>query len=154
MKALLKICVAACVMAAVTATAQTTPAESEQQAQQAAERRQAVMTLISWTMAPIGAMLRQDIPFDASLAKNQADRMEQLFSMLPELFRVDTSGFDTETRALDAIWSNWDDFVRAANHTTGAARMASGAAMTGNQQAVMQALGSLNCGGCHDPFRD
>jgi len=74
--------------------------------------------------------------------------------MIPDVFRMDTSGSELVTEALDDIWSNTDDFNGKA--ATVAERASALAAATGQGAgAAMKAFGAMGgaCKSCHDEYR-
>ena len=145
--------------AALCATALVVPnaalaASAEERAQTAVETRQGLLKVIVSYFGPIVGMAREQIPYDAEVVRNNAEKVALLAPMIPDVFRMDTSGTDLETEALDGIWSNTDDF--AAKAATVAERASALAAATADGQgAAMQAFGALggSCKACHDEYR-
>lgn len=149
--------IALCSMtAASTAVAQNAPPTPEEQAQQAAELRQSVFKLLGWNMAPLGAMLRNRMPFDAAVAQKSAMRIEQLAPMIPDAFRHDTRQFKVKSEARDIIWTRKSDFESKADGLLKAAGALTAAARSGDKAATLKAAGAVGkaCGSCHDDFRD
>ena len=129
--------------------AQPSPAE---QAAAATENRQAVFKLLSVANGPLGGMAR-GAPFDAAAAKQAAERIKMLAGMIPELFAMDTTSYDVDTRAADTIWSSKADFDQLAQDlVTGADAFLASATAENLRQAFGQNIGS-KCGACHDRFR-
>ena len=131
------------------------PATPEEQARAAVELRQGLFKLMGWNMAPLAAMLRNKMPFDAAVAQKSADRMEHLSQMIPDVFQADTRQFKIETEALEGIWTGKSDFNAKAAEMNKAAAALSAAAKTGDKAATLKAAGVLGkaCGSCHDTFR-
>src|SRR5262245_51114858 len=100
--------------------AQNPPPTPEQQAQAAAETRQGLFKLISFNMAPLAGMLRNQ-PFDAAVAQKSAMRIEQLAPMIPDVFEADTTKFTVKTRARAAVWNSKADFLGKADELAKAA---------------------------------
>jgi len=142
---------------AISAYAQNTPPTPEERAVTAVETRQAVFKLLGYNMAPITAMSRGEMEFDASLAERNALRIEALAPMIVELFEaVDTRQYDVYTRAMPGVWDNMDDFRElAGNLESAAATFAETAAGGDGMQTIgaVRAFGSA-CGNCHEPYRD
>jgi cytochrome c556 len=148
---------AVCSMAVVAAVAQTqAPPTPQEQAQSALEVRQSIFKLQGWNMAPLGAMARNRIPFDAAVVKLRAERIAHTAAMISDAFQADTREFELETEALDRIWENKDAFNGKASDLVKAANDLAAAAAGGDQGATMQAIGALGqaCGSCHDDFRE
>lgn len=134
------------------AVAQPAPPTPEQQAANAVSTRQAVFKLISWNMGPMGGMLRT-APYDAAVVRTNAQNIANLAPMIPGLFASDTTAFDVETRAADAVWTSKDDFDAKAAALIEAANAVVAAA--DDEAAAKAAIGALGgaCGSCHDTYR-
>jgi cytochrome c556 len=138
------------------AVSQDAPATPEDQAKEAILTRQGLFKLMGWQMAPLGAMLRNKMPFDAAVAQKSAQRMEALSAMIPDAFAMDTRKFTgTKTGALEGVWASKADFTAKANEMNKAAAALSAAAKTGDKAATLKAAGAVGkaCGSCHDDFR-
>ena len=129
-----------------------TPAE---RAAAAVELRQGLYQLLFFNLRPIGAMA-QGAPFDAELAERNARRIAALAPMIPDVMATDTRRFNTDTRALDRIWDNMDDFNEKAQALMDNANAFADAAATGNRGTAMRAFRALggSCGNCHDDYRE
>lgn len=145
--------VVACAILACTATA---GAELNQdQAKRAVETRQSVLHLMGWNMAPLGAMARDRIAFDAARVETNASRLLALSQMMADAFAADTRANDVTTEALDVIWEQPDDFAARIQDTIDASNGLVSATATGDEGAMREAIGALgsSCGSCHDDFR-
>lgn len=138
------------------AIAQNAPATPEEQATKAVHLRKANFDLIEWNFTPIGAMLKNQKPFDAALVAKNSARIETLASMIPELFEFDTRKFSVETRAREAAWSSAADFKTKSDELSKAVAALTTAAKGGDKKAFQQAAGAVGkaCGACHDNFRE
>jgi cytochrome c556 len=136
--------------------AQDAPASPEEQAQQAVDLRQSVFRLIGWNFGPVGAMLKNKMPFDAAVVAKSAGRIEMLAPMIPEVFQTDTRKFQLKTRAREGIWTNKSEFQGKADDLAKAAAALTTAAKSGDKKATMQAAAAVGkaCGACHDNFRE
>ncbi len=142
-----------CLMAALGLTSSIVHADDEQ-AQRAIETRQGLLKVVGYYMGPLVGMAREQIPYDADMMKANAEKIAQLVPMIPDVFRMDTSGSELVTEALDDIWSNTDDFNGKA--ATVAERASALAAATGQGAgAAMKAFGAMGgaCKSCHDEYR-
>ena len=140
-------------MAALGLTSSIVHADDEQ-AQRAIETRQGLLKVVGYYMGPLVGMAREQIPYDADMMKANAEKIAQLVPMIPDVFRMDTSGSELVTEALDDIWSNTDDFNGKA--ATVAERASALAAATGQGAgAAMKAFGAMGgaCKSCHDEYR-
>ncbi len=143
--------VLACTLS-LTATAEgPTPAE---QAQAAADTRQGMFKIVVRYFGPIVGMARGQIPFDAEVVEYNANKINQLAQMSPDLFKQDTSGFELDTEALPGIWTNPEDFSAKANALIETSAALAAAASEGKGPA-MKAFGKVGgaCKGCHDEYR-
>lgn len=158
MNRLLRIGTAATLaLASTLALSQGAPPSPEAQAKSAIENRQAVFKLISSQVGPVNALMRnQSAPFDAALVARNAERIQVLAGMIPELFERDTREFKTlNTVALDGIWNSQADFKTKSDALASAAGKVAAAAKTGDRAATTAAAGEIGraCGSCHDAFR-
>lgn len=148
---------AVCSVAAVSvALAQRGPMTPEQRAEAMVKVRQGLFEVQSYAFAPVGAMLRNQAPFNAEVAATAAKRIEMTSSMIPDVFKMNTSKFTgIKTRALDGIWTSEADFDQKARDLNQAAMNLEMAAMGGDKAQTMQAAVAVGkaCGACHDQFR-
>ena len=126
----------------------------DEAAQRAIDTRQGLLKVVGAYMGPLVGMAREQIPYDAATVEKNASAIAALTPMIPDMFRLDTSGSGLESGSLDDIWENWDDF--AAKAATSAERAQAMAAAAGDQGAAMKAFGALggSCKGCHDEYRE
>jgi len=134
------------------------PPSPEAQAKSAIETRQGLFKLLANQNGPITAMLlRNTRELDAAVVARNAERMQTLAGMIPELFALDTRQFkDIKTAALDGIWTGSADFKAKADAMANYAGALAAAAKTGDKDAMKKAaqdLGPKGCGGCHDNYR-
>lgn len=128
--------------------------EEVERAQAVADTRQGLLKVVVSYFGPIVGMAREQIPYDAEVVKNNAEKIATLLPMIHDVFRRDTSSFDLDTEALDDIWGDFDDFSAKATTATQRAQ-ALAAAASENQGAAMKAFGALggSCKACHDNYR-
>jgi cytochrome c556 len=132
------------------------PPSPEAQAKSAIEARQGLFKLIANQNGAIGAMARNQAPFDAEVVARNAGRIKVLAEMAPELFARDTREFKTiKSLALDSIWSSQADFKTKSDALASAADAVVAAAKTGDKAATIAAYANVGkaCGSCHDAFR-
>ena len=144
------------VIAGTLAASSLAYALDQEQAEKAAQVRQAALKLTGWNIGPMGAMAKEEIPYDAERFALHAERIAVLAGMLPEAFQADTRGNPVDTEALDAIWEDFDEFKRLAyaaeNKALTAAAMARNKGF-GDAQAALGELGQA-CKDCHKKFRE
>ncbi len=144
---------AACLLMAAAGMASAQLDQS--QAERAVETRQSVLHLMGWNMAPLGAMVRDRIEFDAARVETNAARLLALAQMMSDAFAPDTRANDVTTEALDVIWEQPDDFSAKIQATIDASNSLVAAAAGGDESAMREAIAGLGstCGSCHDNYR-
>jgi cytochrome c556 len=156
MKRLISIGLSAALSVAIVHAAEPTPPSPDDLAKQSIETRQGLLKVLSFSMGPVGGMLRNRVPFDAAVAEKSATRIAQLGAILPDLFQNDTRKYTgVKTAALDGIWASQADFKSKADDLVKAANELAAAAKGGDKAATLKAAGAVGkaCGNCHDSFR-
>jgi cytochrome c556 len=150
--------IALCALAPVSVVlAQDAPQTPEQQADAAVLTRQGLLKVMGMYMGPLGAMLKQKMPFDAAVAGKSGQHIAELGGMIPDVFTPDTRNKATaKTKAQDGIWTNQADFKAKADDLVKAADALVEAAKGGEKSATMKAAGAVGkaCGACHDNYRN
>ncbi len=142
------ICVTVAMLLSSTALA------ADERTQNAVEARQGLLKVVRSYFGPIYAMAGGHIPYDAEVVEKNANAIAALLPMIPDLFRMDTSGADIPTEALDGIWDNWEDFAGKAEASAEKARaLAAAAADEEAAKAAFRAFGG-SCSACHDDYRE
>lgn len=115
--------------------------------------RKAVMTVQSWNMRPMAAMVKGQQPYDAALFAWYAGVIQSTSFMLPDAFLPGSDKGDT--RARPEIWKNADKFKQAVDRFNSDAAKLVAASKAGTLDAVKGPFGAVakNCGGCHKEFR-
>lgn len=126
-----------------------------EQAQKVTETRQAVLKVIGWNIAPLGAMAQGRIPWDDALFARNAERIAWMTTMIPDAFRADTREHALETEALPGIWEDYARFETLAANAQRSAEHLAKVAQDGDKDAAREAVGALidDCRACHDDFR-
>lgn len=143
-------------IAALIAIVPVAQAMDQQQAEKVNEVRQAVMEVTGWSIAPMAAMAKAEIPYDSKQFQTRAERIAQMQAMAPDAFRPDTRDAVLDTEALDKIWDDFDKFTRLANDARDKAIVARDAAANGGFAQAQEAFVELGkaCKACHDEFRE
>jgi cytochrome c556 len=133
-------------------TANAAPAKTAKQAAQTVEFRQAIFKLVKSNVGALGAMSKGRIPFNAETLQTNGVRIEQLSLMLEDYFATDTSGFETKTEALPAIWKDQADFKSKISDLTKAAVNLKSA----DESQYKSAIGDVfkSCKGCHKGYKE
>ncbi len=128
----------------------------EQSAQASVDTRQGLQKVMGFQMGPLGAMLKNKMPFDAAIAAKNTANIAALASMQPDVFAPDTRKFTLKTKAREGIWTNKSDFDAKSNDLVKAATDAAAAAKSGDKGTTLKAVAGVGkaCGACHDNFRD
>ncbi|TYB81463.1 c-type cytochrome [Maritimibacter fusiformis] len=122
----------------------------------AVEARKSLMQLMAFNLAPIGAMAKDEMPYDAETASTAAGNLLTLSRVsVGPMFPEGSDSFSRDdTRALPEIWDDMAGFSAHLSDLTAAAEAmvtAAGTDLDALKQA-MQPLGGA-CGGCHKDFR-
>ena len=121
------------------------------------ETREDLMKEMGKNLGVLGRMAKGEVDFDATAAQEAADAVNAAAVKVTDdaLWEegTDTMSID-DTRAMPAIWDNYEDFQEK-GATLVAATEAAQAAAGESLQAVQAAMGDLGraCGGCHEDYR-
>ena len=153
-KAIVVGAVAACISSA-TFAAEVKSASSEKHAKAATQYRQAIFQLVRSNMGPLGGMAKGALPFDESVMKTNAVRLEQLADMMSDYMSVDTREFSVETGAKDAIWENFSDVEKKIMALKAASQNLQTVVDAGDESAYRSAIGKIgaSCKSCHDDYK-
>ncbi len=114
--------------------------------------RQKLMQSIGGNMGAIGAILKNNLPYQNNIATHA--RGIQIASMLIEsAFKKRITEGRTDSKP--DIWQKWDKFVAAAHKLRDESRKLAVVVQSGDRAAIgaqVKAVGK-SCGGCHKPFR-
>ena len=122
----------------------------------AVEARQGQFQIMNINIAVLGNMARGNTEYDAATAQAAADNLVAI-SQLDQSFHwpAGTDNFEMDgTRALPAIWENFDDFASIWGDF-GEASVAMAAVAGDGLDAVRGSIGAVGgtCGACHDSYR-
>jgi len=133
------VAVASITLAAVTGTA-------------AIKERQKAMEDILEAMKSLGAIAKNQAPFDAAVVKASAETIANRLNKAAELFPDGSGTGDVETWAKPEIWSDRENFNK--DLETAAAAAVAMQSVT-DEAAFGPALGALGngCKTCHDSYR-
>ena len=128
--------------------------DDQERAQVAVDTRQGLLKVIGYYIGPMVGMARGQIDYDADLVAANAEKMGKLTAMIPDLFKIDTSGSGVASDSLNGIWDNSEDFNNKAAVASQRAFELADAAKEG-KTAFMQAFGAAGgaCKSCHDDYR-
>lgn len=135
--------------------AEVAEAANQKHANAATQYRQAVFQLVRSNMGPLGGMAKGALPFDESVMKTNAVRLEQLADMMADYLAVDTRKFDVDTGAKDEIWADFSAFEKKVAALKTAAQGLQSAVEAGDESAYRGAIGKIgaSCKSCHDDYK-
>jgi cytochrome c556 len=124
--------------------------------QDTVDYRKSVYTIIGWNFAPIGAMMKGEVPFDAAAVARHAQYVEMMSKAAPEGFPKGT-GPDAvkDTEAKPEIWTKSSEFeTKMTNFQQEAAKL-NEVAKTGDEKAIKAQFGKTaeTCKACHKAFK-
>ena len=129
---------------------------SDKQIAAGIKARQSQMQLHAFNLGLLGAMAKEEVPYDAAAASGAANNLAALATLSQAGYWLPGSDSDSVegTRALPAIWASdskvgekGKDFVDAV-----LAMQSSAGTDLGSLQAAMGAVGK-SCGACHEDYR-
>ena len=127
-------------------------AQEEEEVPPAVEYRQSVMSAIANSRAMLSAVVDDEVPYRNHLLAH-AVSLNRLAVITGDIFPAGSGG--DNTRAMDEIWENEEDFKAAVTAFQNASSELLESVYTGDLNAIQDAIGSIGrtCGGCHRPFR-
>ena len=134
----------------------TAASAADRKPEDVVQYRQSVYTIIGWNFAPIGAMVKGEIAFDAAAVARHAQYVEMMSKAAPEGFSKGT-GPDVvkNTEAKPEIWTKWSEFeTKMTNFQQEAAKLAE-VAKAGKEADIKAQFGKTaeTCKACHKEFR-
>jgi cytochrome c556 len=145
-----------CITLAAVASGISGATLAQQKPEDVIKYRKAVMSIQSWHMRPMAAMVKGQRPFDAEVFAFNAQVIGQTARMKGDAFAPGTAKApDVESRAKPEIWSEPEKFKQALDRFQAEASKLVEASKAGNLDAVRPAFGGVAkaCGACHDSFR-
>jgi cytochrome c556 len=116
--------------------------------------RQSAMTLIGWNFAPLSAMVKGKLNWDAKEFALRADRIASLAPQIQEGFaKGSDKGAETDAKA--DIWSNPEDFQGKVTDFIEASKALADIARNGDDAKTKEEFKKLAgaCKSCHDKFK-
>lgn len=123
------------------------------QYEDAIEYRQAAFTLIKGNFGPMGAMVKDKIPFDSKAFAEHAANVAAIAPMADDGF-IDGSDMG-DTKAKAAIWENRADFDEKMSHFQKLSEELAVVAKSGDMDKIKPKFGAVgkSCKACHDDFK-
>jgi cytochrome c556 len=93
-------------------------------------------------------------PFDATVVRRAATRLDIMMEMLPDAFRANTSGFHLKTNARPEIWTDPIGFDLKIHEMQAAVAKLASAAMRRDKDATLMAANATlgACRACHNKY--
>ena len=128
---------------------------SDDSLQDAIDYRTGVMNVLSWNLGPMGAMLKDEIPYDqAAFARHARDLASAAALDVMSGFPDDSVSDDSS--AMSEIWLDWDDFAaKYQDLKEQSAKLAEVAA--GDDKAAVAAQFDATrktCKACHKQYKE
>ncbi|MDH3604743.1 MAG: cytochrome c [Candidatus Tectomicrobia bacterium] len=114
--------------------------------------RQKVMQSIGGHMGAIGAIMKNKLPYEGTIAAH-AQALQMTSTVIEDAFKKEITAGKTDAKP--DIWQDWEKFTAAAKKMGEEAGQLAKVAQSGDMAAVgaqVKALGKA-CGECHKPFR-
>ncbi len=129
-------------------------ADAQNKAADAVHYRQDIMGVIGWNFAPMGAMVKKKIAWDATAFAMRAERLQFLSTQVLEGFQNSASG-GVETDAKADIWNNFDDFKSKLSDFVAESKALNEAAKTGDETKMKDQFKKTadSCKACHDQYK-
>jgi len=131
------------------------PAQAQVKPDDAIRYRTSAYQVLVWNWAPMGAMVRGRVPFDAKAFSQRADRVQVISTMLLEGFPPGTATGTLKTESKPEIWTNFADFQKKMKNFEMAAAELARVAKAGDEAATKAqfAKASETCKACHDLYK-
>lgn len=124
------------------------------QYEDAIKYRQAAFTLVKGNFAPMGAMVKGEMPFDSKAFAEYATNLAAAAGMADDGF-IDGSDMG-ETKAKAAVWENRADFDKKMGEFQKLTGELAVVAQSGDMGAIKPKFGAAakTCKACHDDFKN
>ena len=129
-------------------------AQMQQKPENVIHYRQDVMGLIGWNFAPLGAMVKGKIPWDAKEFALRAERLQWLAPQIAEGFSKGSNA-GAETDAKPEIWTEFEDFQGKLEDYVAEAKALDEAAKGGDETKMREQFKktAAACKACHDKYK-
>lgn len=144
------------IAAASAVLASSAIAQDEDPFADSVEMRHGLMLQMATDLGKVGAMAKEEVPYDAAVASKAAANITAIASVLSMDQFPAGSEYQkaTESFALPALWANQDDFLKKIadlNTAAGAFQTAAGTDLA-SLKTGMEGIGGA-CAACHKAYR-
>jgi cytochrome c556 len=115
-------------------------------------KRDGLMHLIRAERYILQEMLVGKRELDQAEFVRASKSLAAMFSMIPSTFQE--NAMVDYSRAKPEIWENWEDFVAQATELRMIAEEMAATAEIRGAAAAVEMVRQLNCGSCHNPYRE
>jgi cytochrome c556 len=125
-----------------------------QKPEDAVKYRQSVMTVQSFHLGRLAAIVNGRVPFDAKVAQEHAAVLETVTKLAWVGYGQETE--KVKSRSKPEIWMEAAKFKQAQDQLMGEVSKLNVAAKTGNLDQIKASFGNVagSCKACHDAFRE
>ena len=143
------------IVAAMASFGTITNASAQQKPEDVIKYRKSLMGVQSWSMRPIGAMVKGQMPYDKDLVARNAAMLDMTGKMMLEGFAAG-SDKGADTKAKPEVWSDGAKFKSANEAFQAEAAKLADVAKTGDFDKIKVQFGATAkaCSNCHDNFRN
>lgn len=115
--------------------------------------RQNLMSGQRASMASIGDILKNKLPYSTNHIAAHARNISEYAKLIPDAFKKQITAGATDAKP--EIWQNWEDFTAKAKALEKASAKLSTVAASGDMKAIMPQVKALgdSCKACHDSYR-
>ncbi len=147
------ICLGFCGLGALTYAAEAD--DALKRAKKVERLRGSAMHLQAWSVGPMVAMVKGQMPYDAAAFNTRAKRLAALAEMVEELFKEDLRSFALDTESKPEIWDEYAEFSRLAGNLMDSSAKLAMVSASGDKEASGKALTAVadDCKACHDKYK-
>ena len=128
---------------------------SDDSLQEAIDYRSGVMNVFSWNLGPMGAMLKEKIPYDqAAFARHARDLASA--TALDVLSGFPDDSVSDDSAAMSEIWLDWDDFAAKYDDLKRESSKLAEVAAGGDKAAIGAQFDATRktCKACHKKYKE
>ena len=128
---------------------------SDDSLQDAIDYRSGVMNVFSWNLGPMGAMLKDKIPYaQAAFARHASDLASA--AALDVLSGFPDDSVSEDSAAMSEIWLDWDDFAAKYDDLKQESAKLAEAAAGGDKAAIAAQFDATRktCKACHKQYKE
>jgi cytochrome c556 len=123
--------------------------------QDAIDYRSGVMNVFSWNLGPMGAMLKEKIPYDQAAFARHANDLASA-ATLDVLSGFPEDSVSEDSAAMSEIWLDWDDFAAKYEDLKQESAKLAEVAAGGDKAAIAAQFDTTRetCKACHKKYKE